>query len=202
MVVTHDPRVAAAADRVVTLRDGLVVDETTLARGRPVEPLLDLAGRRDRGARPALLRRPRDPRVVPALLMACLIVAGAATMTLAVQLHRVADDPWAADVPADTRCPRRSLVGTAADAARLAAAPGVAETTGPLATVVTTRGDYAIRDRRRGSRAGRGRAAAVTDGRWLRDDAEIVLERSYAHATGVGPGDRVAVPPADGTDLG
>jgi putative ABC transport system ATP-binding protein len=31
VLVTHDPRVAATADRIVSLRDGLVVDETRLA---------------------------------------------------------------------------------------------------------------------------------------------------------------------------
>jgi putative ABC transport system ATP-binding protein len=38
VVVTHDPRVATAAERVVTMRDGLVVDETRLdgGTGRPV----------------------------------------------------------------------------------------------------------------------------------------------------------------------
>jgi putative ABC transport system ATP-binding protein len=36
LIVTHDARVAAAADRVVTLRDGLVCDETELAAPRPV----------------------------------------------------------------------------------------------------------------------------------------------------------------------
>jgi putative ABC transport system ATP-binding protein len=36
LVVTHDARVAAAADRVVTLRDGLVSDETELEPARPV----------------------------------------------------------------------------------------------------------------------------------------------------------------------
>ena len=41
VVVTHDPRVAAAADRVVTLRDGLIIDDTQLGAARPVEPLLD-----------------------------------------------------------------------------------------------------------------------------------------------------------------
>ena len=36
LIVTHDARVAAAADRVVTLRDGLVSDATELQAARPV----------------------------------------------------------------------------------------------------------------------------------------------------------------------
>jgi putative ABC transport system ATP-binding protein len=36
LLVTHDARVAAAADRIVTLRDGLVSDETELQTARPV----------------------------------------------------------------------------------------------------------------------------------------------------------------------
>ena len=36
LVVTHDARVAAAADRVITLRDGLVSDESELGPARPV----------------------------------------------------------------------------------------------------------------------------------------------------------------------
>jgi putative ABC transport system ATP-binding protein len=36
LLVTHDARVAAAADRVVTLRDGQVADETELESARPV----------------------------------------------------------------------------------------------------------------------------------------------------------------------
>jgi putative ABC transport system ATP-binding protein len=36
LLVTHDARVAAAADRVVTLRDGLIADETELSAARPV----------------------------------------------------------------------------------------------------------------------------------------------------------------------
>jgi putative ABC transport system ATP-binding protein len=36
LLVTHDARVAAAADRVVNLRDGLVADETELQAARPV----------------------------------------------------------------------------------------------------------------------------------------------------------------------
>jgi putative ABC transport system ATP-binding protein len=36
LLVTHDARVAAAADRVINLRDGLVSDETELQAARPV----------------------------------------------------------------------------------------------------------------------------------------------------------------------
>jgi putative ABC transport system ATP-binding protein len=36
LIVTHDARVAAAADRVVALRDGRVTDETELEAARPV----------------------------------------------------------------------------------------------------------------------------------------------------------------------
>jgi putative ABC transport system ATP-binding protein len=36
LIVTHDARVAAAADRVITLRDGLVSDETELHAARPI----------------------------------------------------------------------------------------------------------------------------------------------------------------------
>jgi putative ABC transport system ATP-binding protein len=44
VLVTHDPRVAASADRVVRLRDGLVADETRLGDEQPrvVAQLLEL----------------------------------------------------------------------------------------------------------------------------------------------------------------
>jgi putative ABC transport system ATP-binding protein len=45
LVVTHDARVAAAADRVITLRDGHVIDETALGAVRQVAQLLELGGR-------------------------------------------------------------------------------------------------------------------------------------------------------------
>jgi putative ABC transport system ATP-binding protein len=45
LVVTHDARVAAAADRVVTLRDGVVGEEASLGEVRKVAQLLDLGGR-------------------------------------------------------------------------------------------------------------------------------------------------------------
>jgi putative ABC transport system ATP-binding protein len=45
LVATHDARVAAAADRIVTLRDGLVSDEAELQAARPVALPFDLGDR-------------------------------------------------------------------------------------------------------------------------------------------------------------
>ena len=42
VLVTHDASVASVADRVITLRDGLVANESELAAARQVQPLLEL----------------------------------------------------------------------------------------------------------------------------------------------------------------
>jgi putative ABC transport system ATP-binding protein len=44
VLVTHDASVASVADRVITLRDGLVANESELAAARQVPPLLELTG--------------------------------------------------------------------------------------------------------------------------------------------------------------
>ncbi|WP_328519223.1 ABC transporter ATP-binding protein [Kribbella sp. NBC_00359] len=44
LLVTHDARVAAAADRVISLRDGLVADDTELHPARPVTLPFDAGG--------------------------------------------------------------------------------------------------------------------------------------------------------------
>ena len=44
LLVTHDARVAAAADRVISLRDGLVSDDTELHPARPVTLPFDAGG--------------------------------------------------------------------------------------------------------------------------------------------------------------
>ncbi len=38
MIVTHDERVAATADRIISMRDGAFVDETRLDRADPAAP--------------------------------------------------------------------------------------------------------------------------------------------------------------------
>ena len=43
LIVTHDSRVAATADRLISMRDGAVVEETRLTRGTTGQ-LGELAG--------------------------------------------------------------------------------------------------------------------------------------------------------------
>jgi putative ABC transport system ATP-binding protein len=43
VVVTHDERIAATADRLISMRDGRFVDETRLTGGS-VRPLTAMAG--------------------------------------------------------------------------------------------------------------------------------------------------------------
>jgi len=40
LLATHDPRVAASADRVLQLRDGLIVEETRLESGEPAAAIV------------------------------------------------------------------------------------------------------------------------------------------------------------------
>ena len=44
VIVTHDSRIAATADRLITMRDGRFVDETKLTGGTTRRSLTELAG--------------------------------------------------------------------------------------------------------------------------------------------------------------
>ena len=100
LIVTHDPRVAATADRLLTMRDGAIVGPDAPGRGRR------LRGRPGRPARPrgrlmrstALLLRlawrnlRRRPWQAVLLLVTLTIATG--TMGLALSVYGSADGPW------------------------------------------------------------------------------------------------------------
>ena len=99
VIVTHDERIAATADRLISMRDGAFVDETRLAggtRGKPCRPRR--AGGLSMGRLLLVCRLAvKDLRHRPAqaFLLLLAIAAGAATLTLGLSLHGTTDNPYA-----------------------------------------------------------------------------------------------------------
>lgn len=140
-------------------------------------------------------------RLMPAALTFVLIAAAAATVGLALQIHRVADDPWERTFRA-TNGAHVIASGNPDALVRVAGLPGVADATPPISGVVTTlRSDgraFGLRALGLGASPPAIERPLVTDGRWVRGEGEIVLERSYARALGIGPGVRVTVATTEG----
>ena len=153
VIVTHDERIAATADRLVSIRDGSFVDETA-AGGRDGEPGV---AHRDRGlsavgGRLLLIARlaGRDVRRrwSEALLLVLAIAAASTTLTLGLLLHDVSDQSYA-QTQAATRGPdlvaqsssQQNGTTTPADLAALAAfshAKDVTASSGPYPMVTAT----------------------------------------------------------------
>ena len=194
VVVTHDERIAASADRLVSMRDGAFVGETTLTgplperAGRPRR-----AGRLSHGKAPPRLARSslKDIRHRPVLtiLLLLAIAAGAATLTLGLALRGTTDNPYArtraatdgpdvvaTDINGDSgprnraRGARSISIGGAqpSDLAPLEHAPGVVAYSGPFpVTWAALQSGHTSGDRRgRGAqlRALRGRPAEADPG--------------------------------------
>ena len=99
LIVTHDARIAATADRLMSMRDGAFVEETRLSHGTTGQ-LGELAGtgRLTPMGRLLLVYRlaARDLRRRPAeaALLLLAIVAATTTLTLGLVLHGVTDEPY------------------------------------------------------------------------------------------------------------
>ena len=98
VVVTHDARIAATADRLISMRDGAFVDETRLTGGSTGSSARWPGWRADRWARLALIGRlaVRDLRRRPAqaALLLIAIMAATTTLTLGLALHGVTSQPY------------------------------------------------------------------------------------------------------------
>ena len=98
MIVTHDERIAATADRLISMRDGAFVDETRLTGGHRRARRARRAGGLRRGPGPARRSpRRRDLRRRP-LEAALLLLAdhgGHHHVTFGLALRDVAGDPSA-----------------------------------------------------------------------------------------------------------
>ena len=188
LLVTHDASVASAADRVITLRDGLVADETELAAARQVAPLLEL---REPGMT-ALLFRLAFAGIRSRLLASALTIAiagaAAATIVLALEVRSSGRDPWQRTFDAANGAHVLAFAPSQADARAIASLPGVTERGAPVPLVTATGlGPRGSTDRV--ELAGlSGRTAVnmpvLTAGSQLREGG-IVLERSLARALGI-----------------
>jgi putative ABC transport system permease protein len=142
-------------------------------------------------------------RLGTTVLLAVLMIAGAATIMVALQIRSVADDPWDRTFR-DTHGAHVLAEGPVGDLTRLASLPGVTEASGPIPFVRTT---MTATGRQFGLDAvGLGvdppsvQQPLVTDGRWIAGPGELVLERSFARAIGAAPGEQVSVRTTRGTE--
>ena len=94
LLVTHDASVASAADRVITLRDGLVADETQLAAARQVAPLLELRAPGMTGLLLKLAFAGIRSRLLASALTIAIAGAAAAMIVLALEVRSSGLDPW------------------------------------------------------------------------------------------------------------
>ena len=191
LLVTHDARVAAAADRVITLRDGLVVDETALEAARPVALPLSTANEHDRDAVQARVRRhplaPAGERADDSALG-----AAAATIVLALEVGATARDPWQRTFTAANGAHVLANVSSEAEARAVAALPGVAERDEPVPIATTSSRTGTDRFCSPGSGPAADQRAGADRGSALREDG-VVLERSFAEALGLEVGTPLAL---------
>ena len=111
VIVTHDERIAATADRLISMRDGAFVEETRLTHGthRPARRARRTGGltrgpRRCSSCRLAARDLRRRPAEAALLLLA--ITAATATLTLGLVLRGVIDKPYATHPGGDGRARR------------------------------------------------------------------------------------------------
>ncbi len=135
------------------------------------------------------------------LLTFLLITVAAAALMLSLQLRDVAQRPWQDTFDA-TNGAHLLAFGSSRDVEALATLDGVSVAAGPSPIVVTS---MTVGSSTFGLRAiGADEPPAVerpviTDGRWLRSDGEVVLERSFARAIDVQVGDTVALKTVNGS---
>ena len=149
VVVTHDERIAATADRLISMRDGAFVDGTRLTGGHEWRPLgLRRIAERVMGHAFLVWRlAARDVRhhLAQALLLMVAIAAASAALTMALALNGVTNQPYL-QTRAVTKGPDVVVYLTAPSEA----APGAPTPPGP--TVRTSSGapasiDYSVEAR-------------------------------------------------------
>ena len=211
VLVTHDARVAATAERLLSMRDGAIVEDTRLDGGLPARPCSPSwpGGRRRWGRTSGIGLAWRNVRHRPwqALLLLLALSVATTTITLAMALVDVSGRSWervsqatngfhvraGAEISPDMS--PAQLEQVRAELARLGDAPGVVAVGGPWRKRRSTPRSTARRS------ASRCRSAAspaavdqplVTAGHWLDDREGVVLEDGFAAAS-LQPGDTITI---------
>ena len=139
-------------------------------------------------------------RLLPSVLTFLLVAAGAGCFALSVQLREVADDPWVRTFDA-TNGGHLLAAGDTPEVGALADVDGVTASSGPFPSLVTSlqvgASTYGLRTYGMDELPTVERPL-VTDGRWVRAQGEVVLERSFARVIGAEVGDRASVRTVDG----
>jgi len=134
-------------------------------------------------------------RALAASLTVLLVTAGAGTLTLALHLRSVADDPWDRTFR-ETNGAHVLLFGQSRDIARAAELPAVAASALAPTVVTSFRHEgkrFALRAAGIGTEPAAVERPVVTEGRWLAGPRELLLERSFARKLGLRPGDTLPV---------
>ena len=200
LLVTHDASVASAADRVITLRDGLVADETELGRPARSLPCSSCRVRNDGGAVQACIRgHPLTAARERAHDRDC--GRSIRDDRVGMEVRSSGLDPWQQTFDAANGAHMLAYASSQADARALAELPGVTERGAPVPLATVTVGSPGSTDR--AFLAGLSRPTAVnvpvlTAGSQLREGG-IVLERSLADALGIEVGATLAVTSGHGS---
>jgi hypothetical protein len=141
-----------------------------------------------------LVLRDLRHRPVPAELLLLTITAATATLTMGLALNGVTGSPYLR-TQAATNGPDIVAIATPAQAAQ-AAATGVTAHSGPFplaaATLVAHGHTVPVQAEGRDEAPAAVDQPALTQGAWV-DPGEVVLERTFAEALGVGVGDPVTL---------
>ena len=192
LLVTHDARVASVADRVISMRDGRIVDDTPLAAGADDARLLSSLIRSGGLTMLRALARTgladlRRHRLQTAMIFVILVTA-TASLALAVTVRRMADGPFDRMMRETNGAHLWFVADPGVDLGSLAGMDGVESTAGPFAVATSTWRDPNGR-RCPVSSCGRWRSRPrcrptgrplIESGRWLRAANEVVLDPDIA----------------------
>ncbi len=208
VMVMHDPNVAAVAQRVVTMRDGQIVDDRGVSprfhRSEPSRPSTKVddngGGTAESPCRLAGLS-PASPVIF------VIIAAAAVTLTLSLLIRQSTDDPWNRAFNAANGPHVVYYAASDVDLRRVASIDGVTQVSAVFPTygessLVRANGKYDLALFGLGPELPTVNRPLLMQGQWLQQGGsdQIVLEQSFARELGLHVGDRVNIATPSGVN--